>query len=339
LYGRDITALKSIDTTNIRDEYKVKIFSRYLVPSLSFFLSVHDLTATDLGKLDALAVKYLKSWLGLVRPATVGFLFHSKIFAFQSFSDVYSIAHITTHARLSKSADRAVRAALLNRVERESDWSRRTSTALLAQSFLDRANLSSPTASLSQSVSLLSSPPLALVAVASSADRRAKAKKAARDVKKMAVAAIDEKWEKKLSQLLVQGRFAEFVVEQAGDLSWQASLRGIPPNMLGWCYGAVSDSLATNANLCRWRVRSNSSCPLCNGQTETLHHVLNSCPTALHQKRFDWRHDSVLNHIARLVKKMGGESRGVFDGCGPAYAPRGAPVRLPCPGCCNTPKA
>ena len=43
-----------------------------------------------------------------------------------------------------------------------------------------------------------------------------------------------------------------------------------------------------------------SKCPLC-GNTGTLEHILNFCQVALTQKRYNYRHDSVLNHLARVI--------------------------------------
>ena len=43
-----------------------------------------------------------------------------------------------------------------------------------------------------------------------------------------------------------------------------------------------------------------SKCPLCSN-IGTLEHILNFCPVALTQKRFNFRHDSVLNHLASVM--------------------------------------
>ena len=43
-----------------------------------------------------------------------------------------------------------------------------------------------------------------------------------------------------------------------------------------------------------------SKCSICNN-TGTLEHILNFCQVALTQKRYNYRHDSVLNHLARVI--------------------------------------
>ena len=54
-------------------------------------------------------------------------------------------------------------------------------------------------------------------------------------------------------------------------------------------YNAAIDTLPKNANLAHW-YRGQVS-------TQALKHVLNKCEEALHQHRFDKRHDSVLSLI------------------------------------------
>jgi hypothetical protein len=57
--------LENIDKFLVRDECKVRTYKDYFLPANRFILSIHDLTKTDLGKLDVLANRYLKLWLGM----------------------------------------------------------------------------------------------------------------------------------------------------------------------------------------------------------------------------------------------------------------------------------
>ena len=56
------------------------------------------------------------------------------------------------------------------------------------------------------------------------------------------------------------------------------------------------DTLPHNANLHLWKKRGDDSCSLC-GDRQTLIHVLNICPVALKARRFNVRHDAVLEII------------------------------------------
>ena len=61
--------LENLDTKcKVRGEWKVATYSRYILPSLRFHLSVHNLHQTHLDELDHLASTYLKN--GWIFPST-----------------------------------------------------------------------------------------------------------------------------------------------------------------------------------------------------------------------------------------------------------------------------
>ena len=55
------------------------------------------------------------------------------------------------------------------------------------------------------------------------------------------------------------------------------------------------------------------TCPLCASPNATLAHITNMCNTALNQKRFTWRHDSVLLQIASTAKHLATGETEVFS--------------------------
>jgi hypothetical protein len=55
--------LENIDKCLVRDK-------EHFLPANRFILSIHDLTKTDLGKLDGFANRYLKSWLGMPQESS-----------------------------------------------------------------------------------------------------------------------------------------------------------------------------------------------------------------------------------------------------------------------------
>ena len=59
-----------------------------------------------------------------------------------------------------------------------------------------------------------------------------------------------------------------------------------------------------------WGFKTSACCKLCPSEKCTLHHILSNCPTALKQKRYTWRHDSVLYHIkAALTLHISSQSK------------------------------
>ncbi len=55
--------LDNINSVNIRNEYKTRIYIQYGLPSLRYILSVHSLTDTQLADLDNIQTRTLNSWL------------------------------------------------------------------------------------------------------------------------------------------------------------------------------------------------------------------------------------------------------------------------------------
>ena len=50
--------LKNIESTHIRPEFKVRIYTQYAMSSIRFALTVHDLTSTQRKSLDSLTTRY-----------------------------------------------------------------------------------------------------------------------------------------------------------------------------------------------------------------------------------------------------------------------------------------
>ena len=63
---------------------------------------------------------------------------------------------------------------------------------------------------------------------------------------------------------------------------------------------SVYDVLPSPTNLRIWRLSDSPECQLCKG-CGTLEHILSSCPKALGDGRYRWRHDLVLKVIADTV--------------------------------------
>ena len=89
--------------------------------------------------------------------------------------------------------------------------------------------------------------------------------------------------------------------EENDCVTWQALKYNLPRTVMSFAARSWTDSLATPANLKRWGKKVSDKCNLC-GNKGTLKHVLNFCNISLNQFRFNFRHDSVLNHIYKTIK-------------------------------------
>ena len=86
------------------------------------------------------------------------------------------------------------------------------------------------------------------------------------------------------------------------DFSWKNLIwGGISPDLIKFIL-ASSVNWARTPNLMKlWGWKKTAACCLCAADTCTLHHILSNCSYALADKRYTWRHDSVLFEIHRVL--------------------------------------
>ena len=85
--------------------------------------------------------------------------------------------------------------------------------------------------------------------------------------------------------------------------TWSNVLNKLPRNIYSFANRYLSNTLANGSNAVKWGISNNSACPLCTN-TQTLGHVVGGCTVALNQKRYNWRHDSILLAIANIMSKI-----------------------------------
>ena len=82
---------------------------------------------------------------------------------------------------------------------------------------------------------------------------------------------------------------------------WSAVVQTLPDEQMKFALNAAVDILPHNANLHLWKKRKDPSCPLCNNN-QSLLHVLNNCIMARDFRRYNIRHDAVLQEIAVAIQ-------------------------------------
>ena len=113
--------LKNIGASSIRNEFKLKVYSDYFLPSLRFHLTVNDMTKTHLEELDALVHRHIKPWVGLPKPGTWAFIHMPDGANIKTISELYLECHALAHLSSRMKADDAVNHCLNSRIERESN--------------------------------------------------------------------------------------------------------------------------------------------------------------------------------------------------------------------------
>ena len=97
--------LDNLDQVQVRGEYELWIYKRYLVPSFHFVMAVDPIPETAIKKMQAVALRMIKRWLNLPRCFTTSALHHPNVINIPSLSDLRSKAKLTFLAAISTSQD------------------------------------------------------------------------------------------------------------------------------------------------------------------------------------------------------------------------------------------
>jgi hypothetical protein len=96
-------------------------------------------------------------------------------------------------------------------------------------------------------------------------------------------------------------------------LSWRLLLASHSPRFIAHLLNSYINSVPTPDMLKMWGYRAHATCKLCGHKLASLIHIISGCTTALHQGRFTWRHDSVLNTLLEPlrdhIRKMNTKAR------------------------------
>ena len=84
---------------------------------------------------------------------------------------------------------------------------------------------------------------------------------------------------------------------------WCKVLDSLPRNIYSFVTRYLSNSLANGTNAVKWGISKSAKCLFCD-ENQTLQHVVSSCIVSLNEKRWNWRHDSILINIARCLQKI-----------------------------------
>ena len=281
--------LDNIDNSKIRGEHKLKIYERYALPSMRFHLSIHDLHKTHLDGLDKIAKKYLKKWLKFpTRGVTDVGIFHPYLLNIKQPSQVYLEGHASNMLLMRMKGDTTVNACIDSKLERETKWSKKSSTSAKSQDLI-------ATIVENNNLEARQDRPTTL-------KQRINRNKIM--LKKTISEEIKDTWNNKVRKLTMQGDFTNLLIEEETSVTWQSIARKMPRNVMAFAARLATNSLASPDNLKRWGKRKMGRCPLCSAPNATLAHITNMCTVALNQGRFTWRHDSVLHHLTKVIKTL-----------------------------------
>ena len=284
--------LGNLDKTLVRGEYKLAVYSRYVLPSLRYHLTVHTVHKTHLDELDLIAQRYLKKWLGIpARGATAAGVFSPYLLNVKPVSQVYLEGHLGAFVNSTLMADEDTKQALANAMERERAWTKKSSTICECNNILEEmrvetnCTIPSPDNCANYRVTI-----------------RVEKPKIMAEAKRKVDELYRRRSEEKVAKLGFQGEMLKFLQEEEQDIPWKALLYRVPKGVLAWATRACTNTLATPDNLSRWGRVVDKKCALegCNSLS-TLGHILSGCNKSL--DRYAYRHDSVLAHLAKTINQ------------------------------------
>ena len=100
----------------------------------------------------------------------------------------------------------------------------------------------------------------------------------------------------------MQCKLTEAVKLEQESQVWKRIRDGLHVGQLSFILRAASDTLPTPLNLRHWKIQCGAKCSLCGNSRPAVAHILNSCPVALQQGRYTWRHDCVLSTITSALR-------------------------------------
>ena len=243
--------LSNIDKCSIRGEYKVAIYSGYVMLSLRFHLSVHTVHRTHLDKLDHLAKTYLKSWLKFPsRGVTDLSIFHPYMLGVKPPSQVYLEGHAGNYLNMRVRGDPVVKEALDVAIDREQVWTRKYSTICECRDIFLEVEDANFVPTEDNTYNLNAASRISLPNL----------KKATSDIVKRKYL---DKYKEKAQELTLQSEFIKLLQEEEQDATWKSYIYAVPRGVMSFAMRASTNSLATPDNLARWGKVIDASCKLC----------------------------------------------------------------------------
>ena len=77
----------------------------------------------------------------------------------------------------------------------------------------------------------------------------------------------------------------------------------LPRNIFSFNIRYLNNTLVNGTNAIKWGITNSSICTFCYHK-QTLGHVIGGCETALLVSRYNWRHDSILMNIYKIIKSQ-----------------------------------
>ena len=262
--------LEKVDSSFISRKQKLLLYKVGVCPRLNWDLAIMDLPITWLtSSLEAITTRYLKRWSGLAKSANTARLYLPMSdggLGLPPLSLLYKKLKVSQAILLLTSRDRVTAEVTHRALKREEKLSR------------------------------LNFRPVTYSRDIMAEDPGGRRKTLIRKVKGSISAEDATTRREKAESLPLQGQMLRSS-NLAADVIWARAVSSLPSETQKFALNSATDTLPHNNNLARWYNGLHSGlCKLC-GNKQTLLHILNNCEVALRLRRYNKRHDRILDLI------------------------------------------
>lgn len=306
--------LRVIDRSGLPGKFKAWIYQHGVLPRILWPLLVYEVPISTVETLERKVSSCLRRWLGLPRSLSNIALYGNTTMLrlpLKSLEEEFKVTRGREVVMYRDSNDpKVAQAGVLVRTGRK--WSAQAAV-LDAQARLRHKELVGVVARGRAGLGMFPTPPR---------PKELKGKEKRSRIQEEVRAAVEEGRMSRAAGMGQQGAWTRWVQAMDRKVTW-TELWQSEPHRITFLIRAVYDVLPSPANLCTWGKADTPTCQLCPARG-TLEHILSSCPTALGQGRYTWRHNQVLKSIADTIsKEISKGGRGSNTNCSIAFVRAG----------------
>ena len=283
--------LKRINKCRLLGRYKSWILQHMLIPKMMWPLTLYNIPASKVERMEGLLTASLKKWLGLPRSMSTDIMYSTSVklqLPYTALSEEVKVAKARSVVTFQTSKDPCIRNAAIS-VEAGRKWNiagevEEAKSRLRLQEIAGIANIGREGLGMNH--------------------RQYYSSSSEREKRALIVKTVREKEEEtrrfKIAGLRKQGACNKW--EVPGRKISHKDIITSSETSLKFLIKSVYDLLPTPANKNVWFNTEENRCALCD-QAGTLNHILSGCKVALQQGRYKWRHDKVLRELAYWVEE------------------------------------
>ena len=291
------TRMRTTDGEKLSGTAKVWIYNNYVMSHLAWPFTVYDFPVSTATVITKIAVRYLKKWLNIRKPASpeIFFLPEAGLKVKNPITFLKTLQIGKCHI-LRNSMDPSVRFVAEEKTykalnSKDKRWRPENALVELENSLIwEDAFLPDPLA-----------PKTKLGPHRAQNYGKQDLKSQRKMLTKRAKKQEYEKMRIRLFDLCQNGYITTWDKIMSSDITWKDMIYDLSDDVISFRINAISRSLPCPSNLRRWGLKGHGRCPLCAKSNTTAAHILSNCYYSLREGRYTWRHDNVLIGIHRNI--------------------------------------